>query len=211
MSPRSSCATSRFRRVLESREIGCWVFDEAHCLSKWGHDFRPDYLYAARFIRELADRQGVPVPSVACFTATAKLDVTAEILSHFKSELGLELKRFEGGVGRDNLSFEVRLTRRQEKETRLHEVLVEHLGEPGPNAAGKRGPAPRSSTAPPAGGWKSWRSRWPARAGRSPPSMRDSRPRRSAGSRMRSSPGRYGSSAPPTHSAWGWTRRTCAW
>ena len=39
------------RNVLRQREIGCWVFDEAHCLSKWCHDFRPDYLLAARFIR----------------------------------------------------------------------------------------------------------------------------------------------------------------
>lgn len=128
-----------FRRVLEGREIGTWVFDEAHCLSKWGHDFRPDYLYAARFIRELADRQGVPVPPVACFTATAKVDVATEILSHFKSELGLELKHFEGGVGRDNLSFEVRLTRRQEKQTSLHDVLVEELGEPGSEELGEPG------------------------------------------------------------------------
>ncbi|WP_295587072.1 RecQ family ATP-dependent DNA helicase [uncultured Lamprocystis sp.] len=120
-----------FRRVLESREIGCWVFDEAHCLSKWGHDFRPDYLYAARFIQELAERQGVPVPPIACFTATAKTDVIAEILAHFRAELGLELRLFQGGVARDNLRFEVQLTRHQEKDPRLHAVLVESLGEPG--------------------------------------------------------------------------------
>jgi ATP-dependent DNA helicase RecQ len=58
--------------AISQREIGCWVFDEAHCLSKWGHDFRPDYLYAARFIREFAQKQQTPIPPIACFTATAK-------------------------------------------------------------------------------------------------------------------------------------------
>ena len=40
------------RGALESREIGSWVMDEAHCLSKWGHAFRPDYRYVGRFIRD---------------------------------------------------------------------------------------------------------------------------------------------------------------
>ena len=43
------------RRTLQQREIGAWVLDGAHCLSKWGHDFRPDYRYVGRFIREKAD------------------------------------------------------------------------------------------------------------------------------------------------------------
>ena len=56
------------RRALGQREIGAWVLDEAHCLSRWGHDFRPDYLYVGRFIRESA---GGEPPPVLCLTATA--------------------------------------------------------------------------------------------------------------------------------------------
>ena len=97
-----------FRRAIEQREIGGWVFDEAHCLSKWGHDFRPDYLYAARFIYQLAKRQGLPIPPVAAFTATAKVEVKAEILGHFEQILGQRLEVFEApGVGRDELRFEI--------------------------------------------------------------------------------------------------------
>ena len=68
------------RKALESREIGAWVFDEAHCLSKWGHDFRPDYLYAPRYIREHAEVQGLDeAPPVFCFTATAQREVVDEV------------------------------------------------------------------------------------------------------------------------------------
>jgi ATP-dependent DNA helicase RecQ len=116
-----------FGSAVAQREIGCWVFDEAHCLSKWGHDFRPDYLYAARFIRELAQRQGGGVPPVACFTATAKREVREEILGHFRSETGRELRVFEGGVERDNLDFEVEPIAGYAKLGRLHELLAEAL------------------------------------------------------------------------------------
>ena len=59
-----------FRSVIKEREITCWIFDEAHCIARWGQSFRPDYLYASRFIKELAEEQGTPPPPVACFTAS---------------------------------------------------------------------------------------------------------------------------------------------
>lgn len=116
--------------AISQREIGCWVFDEAHCLSKWGHDFRPDYLYAARFIREFAQKQQVPIPPVACFTATAKRDVIEEITDHFRRELGVELVVFEGGVERHNLTFEVQLVKNAEKYERIHAILADRLPQP---------------------------------------------------------------------------------
>ena len=82
-----------FAEAIRYRDIAAWVFDEAHCLSKWGHDFRTDYLYAARFIRE---RHTDELPQIACFTATAKLEVIADLERHFSEILGIRLRRFRG-------------------------------------------------------------------------------------------------------------------
>ncbi len=118
-----------FQEAIARREIGCWVFDEAHCLSKWGHDFRPDYLYAGRFIREFSKSQGVEIPSIACFTATAKRDVQEEILAYFKAQTGRELALFEGGVERHNLRFEVQAITGYSKLERVNDLLSERLAE----------------------------------------------------------------------------------
>jgi ATP-dependent DNA helicase RecQ len=115
------------RTVLKQREIGCWVFDEAHCLSKWGHDFRPDYLYAARFIREFAMEQNQPLPPVCCFTATAKTSVIEEIEDHFQEELEQHLRLYAGGVERENLSFEVIPVSWAEKRERTLEIISAQL------------------------------------------------------------------------------------
>ena len=77
------------RRALGQREIAAWVLDEAHCLSKWGHDFRPDYRYVGRFIRERASEE--PPPPILCLTATAKPDVRSEIVEYFRQELDIML------------------------------------------------------------------------------------------------------------------------
>lgn len=117
------------REAIRQREIGCWIFDEAHCLSKWGHDFRPDYLYAARFIREFAHEQKMGIPPVACFTATAKQDVKQEIIDHFKQVLGLDLELFEGGVERNNLTFNVLTVQQPKKYERINDILGNSLTE----------------------------------------------------------------------------------
>ncbi|MGD9188912.1 MAG: RecQ family ATP-dependent DNA helicase, partial [Desulfobacteraceae bacterium] len=122
------------RNILKQREIGCWVFDEAHCLSKWGHDFRPDYLYAARFIREFSREQDQRVAPIGCFTATAKKSVIEEIKAHFRGELGQELVLYAGGVERHNLSFDVIPLSTAEKLERTNELIQEHIAstdEPG--------------------------------------------------------------------------------
>ncbi|MDI6748367.1 MAG: RecQ family ATP-dependent DNA helicase [Rhodocyclaceae bacterium] len=122
-----------FREAIAQREIAAWVFDEAHCLSKWGHDFRPDYLYVARYIRE---RHGDQVPPVTCLTATAKPDVIEDIVTHFRKGLGLELAQHLGSTERDNLGFAIVTTREDSKYAQVHQVLVDHFGEPGAQGLG---------------------------------------------------------------------------
>ena len=95
-------------RVLAQREIAAWVIDEAHCLSKWGHDFRPDYRYIARFARKLAG--GGTIPPVLGLTATAKPAVIRDIVDEFERRLGVTLRVLDGGSRRPNLSFRVRKT-----------------------------------------------------------------------------------------------------
>ena len=118
-------------QALGQREIGCWVFDEAHCLSKWGHDFRPDYLYAARFIREQSQKNNLPLPPVACYTATAKQDVIDDIRQHFSSHLHQQLTLFQGGVERSNLAYEVHLVTHATKYSRVSELIISRLPEGG--------------------------------------------------------------------------------
>ncbi|HEX5052479.1 MAG TPA: RecQ family ATP-dependent DNA helicase, partial [Planctomycetota bacterium] len=118
---------STFKKAIALREIGAWVFDEAHCLSKWGHDFRPDYLYAARFVREFSEQQRVPPAPIVCVTATAKPEVRDEILQHFRDELAQDLTVFDGHAPRENLTLLVEPVPMHGKVPRLCELVAEQL------------------------------------------------------------------------------------
>ena len=121
------------RRALDQREIGAWVLDEAHCLSSWGHDFRPDYRYVGRFIREKAGDE--PAPPILCLTATAKPDVKVDITEYFRKELGMELRVFDGGARRTNLDFVVVPTRSSAKFDDIHQILQADLPADTPGGA----------------------------------------------------------------------------
>ncbi|MFO1420756.1 MAG: RecQ family ATP-dependent DNA helicase [Candidatus Competibacteraceae bacterium] len=121
------------RRVLAQREIGAWVLDEAHCISKWGQDFRPDYRYVGRFIREKAG--GAPAPPLLCLTATAKPDVVADIAGYFRDKLGIRLAIFDGGASRANLDFVVVPTTPAEKFAHIHQMLEADLPPDTPGGA----------------------------------------------------------------------------
>ncbi len=132
ISPEQLRSTS-VRSVLRQREIGLWVLDKAHCISKWGHDFRPDYRYVSRFIKESAGDED-PAP-VLCLTATAKPEVVRDIRDHFQSRIGRDLLLLDGGAVRTNLSFEVRPTQRGTKLADILDVIEAKLPSDGASGA----------------------------------------------------------------------------
>jgi ATP-dependent DNA helicase RecQ len=71
-------ADARFRELLKTKRVELFVVDEAHCVSQWGHDFRPDYLA----LREAIDDLGSP--PVMALTATATPDVIEDILAQLR-------------------------------------------------------------------------------------------------------------------------------
>ncbi len=91
---------TEFLEVIAKRDIQFLAVDEAHCISEWGHDFRPDYTRVAEF------RAIIGNPVTMALTATATPDVQRDIIA----QLGLqpsEMKMFHEGIDRPNLNLRV--------------------------------------------------------------------------------------------------------
>jgi len=112
-------------KLLRSREIGAVVFDEAHCLSQWGHDFRTDYPYVLQAIRRIT--QSGPMPPVFLFTATTQPDATREIIDYARQFSGHDVELVDGGSARVNLKYEVRQVAAADRVNTVADLLREHL------------------------------------------------------------------------------------
>jgi ATP-dependent DNA helicase RecQ len=113
-----------FRGLLKSAEIPLVAIDEAHCISEWGHDFRPEYLEIGGLLADL------PKARVLACTATATPVVRDEILSR----LGLpaDTPQHVNGFARPNLKLRAyEVEGADERHAQVDAVLVEALGGPG--------------------------------------------------------------------------------
>lgn len=91
----------RFRKddfidAIQSRTISLLAIDEAHCISQWGHDFRPDYTKIPEFRATLGN------PVTMALTATATPNVQNDIIKHISNN-GQNIKVFNDGICRPNL------------------------------------------------------------------------------------------------------------
>ncbi|HYO77180.1 MAG TPA: DNA helicase RecQ [Thermoanaerobaculia bacterium] len=109
-----------FRDMLRRANVKTFAIDEAHCISHWGHDFRPEY----RQLRML--REEFPDASMHAYTATA----TPEVREDIARQLGLrEPAVLVGDFDRPNLTY--RVLPRQDESKQVIDVLERHRGEAG--------------------------------------------------------------------------------
>src|SRR5918999_1540854 len=94
--------------------VGLFVVDEAHCISEWGHNFRPDYLFLPRAVRDLGN------PPVLALTATATPRVRQDILVSLKM---LSPEVVVTSFNRPNLTYRVVPAEKKEKLARILDVV----------------------------------------------------------------------------------------
>jgi ATP-dependent DNA helicase RecQ len=117
--------TSRFLAQLDSLHerghLSLFAIDEAHCVSQWGHDFRPEY----RALTVLHERFG-SVPRIA-LTATADALTRADIVERLQLQ---EARQFVSSFDRPNISYTI-VEKRDATQQLLRFIMNEHMGEAG--------------------------------------------------------------------------------
>ncbi len=110
-----------FQNFLSQLDIFLFSVDEAHCVSQWGHDFRPDYLKIKEYVQKLKNR-----PIIAAFTATA----TSEVKDDIVEKLALQNpKVFIRGFDRPNLKFLVQTNlKTQERYSEIIRIVKSLAG-----------------------------------------------------------------------------------
>jgi ATP-dependent DNA helicase RecQ len=110
----------RFLEAVRAAKLNLLAVDEAHCISQWGHDFRPDYARLGRF------RAMLGMPPTIALTATATDAVRQDIVAQLKLR---SPRVFITGFVRPNLRYEVQLPYgKGRKERLLHEFLAQSPG-----------------------------------------------------------------------------------
>ena len=104
-----------FLNALPKDAISLFAIDEAHCLSQWGHDFRPDYMRLGEA------RKAIGNPPCIALTATATPEVQVDIKKSLEMSHPAE---FVAGFARDNLSFNVRQTNSDRDKLQAIESLI---------------------------------------------------------------------------------------
>ncbi len=117
-----------FLALAKTLDIQLIAVDEAHCVSQWGHDFRPSYLSVPKFIQSLPQK-----PRLLALTATATPEVRSDIITRLKMQNSHVVVR---GFDRSNLRLTVRRTKKR-KEVVL-DFVQSHPGQPGIVYAGTR-------------------------------------------------------------------------
>ncbi|HEY0753736.1 MAG TPA: RecQ family ATP-dependent DNA helicase [Ktedonobacteraceae bacterium] len=115
----------RFRAYLTTLPLVQLVVDEAHCISTWGHDFRPDFLEIARLLPHGKDDRPLPIHAL---TATATRQVQDEIVSRLAMGMDTrELALHTGDFLRENLVFRVYSLAKQEEREALALSIVQQI------------------------------------------------------------------------------------
>ena len=108
-----------FRARFKRRKIDLFVVDEAHCVSQWGHDFRPEFLILGEAIEDLGR------PPVLALTATATEDIIGDIVEHLRIP---DAELVHTGFYRANLDLRVIPVGEQSKLAALNETLLTRSG-----------------------------------------------------------------------------------